>query len=121
MSDSIEVLQERRKCLYKALKSSTPIVRRARVLLESLEKRYARDRKAFEECEYELALLDGRKTVVSEKGKHSKVREMTYDELAECARRLGYDIEALMAGVKPVDDQMEDAKVELTEEEEVEL
>lgn len=58
--DEMNTLREKRKKLWLNTKSSHSAMIRARVLLDTLTKRYQRDLEIWQKCDKELALVDGR-------------------------------------------------------------
>ena len=96
--EKIQELKAKRSDLYHSLLLSSSSFKRAKKLISSLEERYLKDRRAWEECDYELALLDGRRQVVEPNVKRSRstkdvdISTFTNKQLMEIAERLNLNL-----------------------------
>jgi phage I-like protein len=117
MTQSMTELQEQRKLLWKNVRCSHDLLARAHSVCEALERRYNHDKKMYEECDHELAMLDGRwqriqnaKALAEEQGSGKKVKkvkavvDLTEEQIIAIAARLGI----VLPEVEPeVDEQFE--------------
>lgn len=93
-------LAEQRRMLWRNVKNSHDTTMRERKLRASLEARYRRDEKLYEECDRQLAMLDGRyarylASITADTVKKVKVqpmRDLTEAEIMEIVAELGIEL-----------------------------
>jgi hypothetical protein len=99
---TIDEMKKRRQELYHNYVSSTRHYVRARRLHQSLKERAEHDERLYRQCEYELAVMDGRKHVIEEAPKRKEKRvserlisleDLTYEQKLELAELLGIERE----------------------------
>ncbi len=101
---SIDELQAKRKTLWHNLKLSHDSMVRANELAGKLTNRYNRDRLAWEECDKQLAMLDGRfeklQAVEAANQSSSKKRvpkvDLTEEQILAIAAKLGITLEEIV-------------------------
>jgi hypothetical protein len=93
--DDIAHLQEQRKLLWRNVKNSHNLLRRAHNLCMSLEARHMHDKEQHETVDHQLALLDGRLKILppAMTEKKGKIQiDLTEEQINEIALRLGIEL-----------------------------
>ena len=100
---TIEELQCEKKKLFAEVKNAHNKMEHARNIFHLMEQKYYRKKSAFEKCDYELAMVDGRRTVQTPSD-HKRTKTVALgpaeilltlnkDQLARICDTLGVDVD----------------------------
>lgn len=91
--EKLTILQGQRKLLHERLKLTYSKLLHARNLYHQMEERYWKQKCEFEQCDRELAMIDGRYQVIPLGGikKEPKI-ELSQSQILDIARKLGIEV-----------------------------
>lgn len=92
--DKLTILKGQRKLLYERVKQTYNKLNHARQLYGALEDKYWKQKSEFEECDRQLAMIDGRYKVIEpgRKPKKEETIQLTQSQVLDIAKKLGIEV-----------------------------